>query len=172
MEKDIKAETINAKRKGVTVSFESKMQQAATMILAVHARTTNSVSWWRQAVGLAMTDCGLVWIAEKMAALIYCHAYGQILYYMISLQLKIKTKKEEVLVENMVTGLAVSWNWHIKIGKMQKNIPYSSMARNVKYRGFHARCNAEDNEMSSSCCLGISENTICSINDNRSNTLC
>lgn len=37
MKKDIKAETINAKRKGVTVSFESKMQQAATMILEVHA---------------------------------------------------------------------------------------------------------------------------------------
>lgn len=43
MEKDIKAETINAKRKGVTVSFESKMQQAATMILAVHAHYKHRV---------------------------------------------------------------------------------------------------------------------------------
>jgi hypothetical protein len=35
MEKDIKAESVTAKRKGAVVEFESKMEQAATMLLGI-----------------------------------------------------------------------------------------------------------------------------------------
>lgn len=43
MKKDIRAETVNAQRRGVPVSFESKMEQAARMLHEVHDHFQQSV---------------------------------------------------------------------------------------------------------------------------------
>lgn len=68
MDKDIKAQKINAERRGKTVPFQSKMDQAAA------TRISSSGCWSRPIAGLATMVCGRVWRAAGTGTFICCHA--------------------------------------------------------------------------------------------------
>ena len=158
MQKDIETESINAIRKGEVVTFASKMEQAAAMLKEVQVYFKKSIlvvtdSWfgndglWKP---LGKGSDGKFHLLSRMRTNITLYGFPD--------------QSAEI-----VRRRGRPRKYGSRLGKKFYRV---SLRKTKRGTGLLAGRYVENAEVSSTCCLGFSENTIRCTHDHRPVTLC